>query len=131
MEKDFKLCSALLHQAWGTSVSSVRSSAAPPYRWLPTGLPRVVSEEGNLTFARVEGKFTAPAPFCHDRCGFLYGCFSDFFVGAATEERNIVGKHGHLHVFGYGSPKIVDVQLEEERRQGGSLRKSKQRVESD
>ncbi len=37
--------------------------------------------------------FAAPAPFCHFRYGFLYGCFSDFFIGVAAEERNIVGKH--------------------------------------
>ncbi len=33
--------------------------------------------------------FAAPAPFCHVGYGFLYGCFSDFFVGVAAEERNI------------------------------------------
>ncbi len=42
----------------------------------------------------------------------------------AAEERNIVGKHGHLHVFGYDSPKVVDVQQEEERQQDRSLRES-------
>ncbi len=88
------------------------------------GLLRAVSEEGNLTFACVEGKFAAPAPFCHVRYGFLYGCFSDVFVGVAAEERNIGGKHGHLHVFGYDSPKAVDVQQEEEWRRDGSLRES-------
>ncbi len=42
----------------------------------------------------------------------------------ADEERNIVGKHGHLHVFGYVSPKVVDVQQEEEPQQDGTLRDS-------
>ncbi len=50
------------------------------------GILRVVSEEGDLTFACVEGKFAAPAIFCHVRNGFLYGCFSDFFIGVAAEE---------------------------------------------
>ncbi len=60
---------------------------------------RVVSEEGNLTFACVEGKLAAPAPFCRCvRYGFLYDCFSDFFIGVLAEERNIDGKHGHLQV---------------------------------
>ncbi len=88
------------------------------------GLLRVDSVEGNLTFVCVEGKFATPAPFCHVRYGFLYGCLRDFFIGVAAEERNIVGKHGHLHVFGYDSSKVVDVQQEEEWRQGGSLRES-------
>ncbi len=80
--------------------------------------------EGNLIFACVEGMFAALAPFCHVGYGFQYGCVSDFFIGVAAEERNIVGKHGHLHVFGYDSPKVVDVQQEEERRRDGSLRES-------
>ncbi len=61
------------------------------------------------------GKLAAPAPFCHVRYSFLNGCFSDFFIGVAAEVRNIVGKHGHHHVFGYDPPKVVGVQQEEER----------------
>ncbi len=38
--------------------------------------------------------------------------FSDFFIGVTAEERNTVGKHGHLYVFGYDSPKVVDVKQE-------------------
>ncbi len=78
----------------------------------------------NLAFACVDGKFAAPAPFCHVRYDFLYDCFSDFFFGVAAEEGNVVGKHGHLHVFGYDSPKVVGVQQEEEWLQDGSLRES-------
>ncbi len=51
-------------------------------------------------------------------------CLSDFFIGVTAEEGNTVGKHGHLYVFGYDSPKDVDVQQEEERREDGPFRKS-------
>ncbi len=34
--------------------------------------------------------------------GFLHGCLSDVFVGAAIEECNAVGKHGHMRVSEYG-----------------------------
>ncbi len=40
MEKDFKICFALLHRALGTSVASVRSSAAPLYKGDTGGLQR-------------------------------------------------------------------------------------------
>ncbi len=70
------------------------------------------------------GKLRVPAPFWHVRFDFLYGCFSDSFIGVAAEERSIVGKHDHLHVFGYDSPKVVDVQPKEEQRQEGPLRVS-------
>ncbi len=34
----------------------------------------------------VEGTFAALAPFCHVLYGFLFGCFSDHFIGVAAEE---------------------------------------------
>ncbi len=66
----------------------------------------------------------APAPLDHVRNGVLHGCFSDFFIGVAAQESDIVGKYGHLHIFGYDSPKVVNEQQEEEPRQHGSLRES-------
>ncbi len=99
----------------------VPSSCNDGFKW--TSFELLVKKSG-LPFTCVEGKFAVPAPFCHVRYGFLYGCFSDFFIGMAAEERNIVGKHGHLYAFRYDSPKVVYVQQEEERRQGAPFRES-------
>ncbi len=57
----------------------------------------------------------APAPFCHVVYSFLNGFFNDFLNGMASEEGNIVCKHGHFHVFGFDPPKVADVKQEEER----------------
>ncbi len=65
--------------------------------------------------ATVEGKLAASVPFCHVLNG-MSKYVERVFIGVVAEERNIVGKHGHLHVFGFDLPKVIDVQQEEEPR---------------